>query len=63
MRAAKELLSSFMRVKEIMAAVGFHDPSHFMRDFRQMHGQSPSALRKQLGRKPPRNDGHRLKVA
>lgn len=63
MRKAKELLLTFMRVKEIMAAVGIHDPSHFMRDFRQMYGQSPSQLRKQLQETPPSNGGHRLKVA
>ena len=63
MRKAKELLSTFMRVKEIMATVGIHDPSHFMRDFRQMHGQSPSQLRKRLQEDPPSNGGHRLKVA
>lgn len=47
MYAAKELLhSSFMSVKEVMAAVGVNDLSHFVRDFKHVHGQSPSELRR-----------------
>lgn len=44
-RARLLLLHSFLTVKEVMAAVGYSDPSHFARDFRRAHGTSPSALR------------------
>ena len=64
MRKARKLLLTFMRVKEVRVAVGVHDPSHFMRDFRQMYGLSPSELRKQLrGNHPPPNGGHGHKAA
>jgi AraC family transcriptional regulator of arabinose operon len=44
-RAGAELESSFLSVKQIMARVGFNDPSHFSRAFRRYHGVSPRALR------------------
>ena len=44
-RARLLLVHSFLTVKEVMAAVGYSDPSHFARDFRRAHGASPSALR------------------
>jgi transcriptional regulator GlxA family with amidase domain len=37
--------SSRLSIKEIMAAVGWSDPSHFSRDFRSRFGLSPRALR------------------
>jgi AraC-like DNA-binding protein len=50
MQKAKELLAStFDSVKEVMAAVGFNDLSHFVRDFKQIYGKSPSELRKESG--------------
>jgi AraC-like DNA-binding protein len=49
MQEAKELLAStFMSVKEVMAAVGLNDLSHFVRDFKRTFGKSPSALRKEM---------------
>jgi len=46
LRRARLLLEhSFLSVKEVMAAVGYSDPSHFARDFRRAHGISPSACR------------------
>ena len=36
---------TFLSVKEIMAVVGYSDPSHFARDFRREHGVAPTALR------------------
>jgi AraC family transcriptional regulator of arabinose operon len=39
------LLGSALSVKQIMAAVGFNDPSHFTRDFSHRHGTSPSEFR------------------
>jgi transcriptional regulator GlxA family with amidase domain len=36
---------TFLSVKEVMALVGYNDPSHFSRDFKQFHGVLPSSLR------------------
>ena len=36
---------SALSVKEIMARVGFNDPSHFARDFKRRHGASPRKVR------------------
>lgn len=36
---------TFLTVKEVMAVVGFTDPSHFTRDFRRAYGVTPSQLR------------------
>jgi transcriptional regulator GlxA family with amidase domain len=44
-RAHDLLQSSFLSVKQVMAAVGWNDPSHFNRDFRRKHGVCPSAVR------------------
>jgi AraC family transcriptional regulator, arabinose operon regulatory protein len=46
LRRARLLIErTFLSVKEVMALVGYNDPSHFSRDFRRSHGLSPSALR------------------
>ena len=39
------LYDSTMSIKEVMAAVGFNDPSHFTRDFSERHGTSPREFR------------------
>jgi transcriptional regulator GlxA family with amidase domain len=44
-RARLLIERTFLSVKEVMALVGYNDPSHFSKDFRQLHGISPSALR------------------
>jgi transcriptional regulator GlxA family with amidase domain len=44
-RARVLLEVSFFTVKEVMAAVGYNDPSHFTRDFVRAHGMTPSAVR------------------
>ncbi|MEO6236537.1 MAG: AraC family transcriptional regulator [Vicinamibacterales bacterium] len=50
LRRARLLIErTFLSVKEVMALVGYNDPSHFSRDFRRCHGVPPSALR---GRDP-----------
>ena len=46
MREARVLIqSTFLSVKEVMAKVGFNDPSHFTRSFARHHGVAPSRLR------------------
>jgi transcriptional regulator GlxA family with amidase domain len=43
---ARHLLqTSFLTVKQVMAATGWNDPSHFSREFKRRHGQAPRALR------------------
>ena len=44
-RARALLESGAMSVKQVRAAVGCADPSHFARDFRRFHGVSPSSCR------------------
>jgi AraC family transcriptional regulator of arabinose operon len=39
------LYDSTMSIKEVMAAVGFNDPSHFTRDFSERHSVSPTEFR------------------
>jgi AraC family transcriptional regulator of arabinose operon len=46
LRRARLLIErTFLTIREVMIAVGYHDPSHFSRDFRRCHGVAPSALR------------------
>ena len=46
LRRARVLIErTFLSVKEVMALVGYNDPSHFSREFRRVHGVAPSALR------------------
>jgi transcriptional regulator GlxA family with amidase domain len=43
---ARHLLqTSFLTVKQVMAASGWNDPSHFCREFKRRHGRSPQAFR------------------
>jgi AraC-like DNA-binding protein len=46
MERAKYLLeTSFLSVKEIAHQVGLNDESHFVRDFKKMHGDAPTRYR------------------
>jgi AraC family transcriptional regulator of arabinose operon len=44
-RARSLLEDSPLSIKEVMAAVGFNDPSHFSRDFKKQFGVSPRMYR------------------
>jgi len=51
LRRAYELVqTTFLSIKEVMAAVGWNDPSHFSRAFKQSFGVSPQELRDALQR-------------
>jgi transcriptional regulator GlxA family with amidase domain len=46
LRHARDLLeTTFLSVKEIMAAVGFSDVSHFVRAYKSQFGETPSQTR------------------
>lgn len=46
MRKAREMLeTTFLSVKEVMAAVGFADLSHFVRDYKTQYLETPSQTR------------------
>ena len=46
MERARDLLEiTFLSIKEIMAKIGIQDQSHFSRDFKKVHGLTPSEYR------------------
>ncbi len=45
-RAHDLIRNSFLSIKQVMAEVGWSDPSHFCRDFKRRFGVTPSALRR-----------------
>jgi two-component system response regulator YesN len=52
MEKARELLeNSFLRIKEIKNEVGVPDQSHFIREFKDSYGFTPSEYRKQYWQK------------
>jgi transcriptional regulator GlxA family with amidase domain len=66
MQKAQSLLeSSFLTVKEVSFQSGFRDVSHFVRNFKQRYGMTPSEFRFQRSRlkkaqgNPPINRGFR----
>jgi AraC-like DNA-binding protein len=60
-RARLLLERTFLSVREVMALVGCHDPSHFSRDFRSFHGVAPRTCR--LGADRSRRDADPLTVS
>lgn len=50
---ARELLErSFLRLKEVMPQVGINDESHFVRDFKKVHGITPARISAALSLSP-----------
>jgi transcriptional regulator GlxA family with amidase domain len=45
-RAAALMAESRLSVRDVMAAVGVRDPSHFARDFKRVYGDSPRTFRR-----------------
>ena len=45
-QATRLLAETFLSVKEVMAAVGIHDKSHFAKEFRRLYGMSPTEYRR-----------------
>jgi AraC-like DNA-binding protein len=49
MQQAKLLLeTSYLSIKEVMAKVGVADESHFVRDFKKIHGYTPAKYRERF---------------
>jgi AraC family transcriptional regulator of arabinose operon len=44
-KACRLLETTFLSVKQVMAQVGFNDPSHFVREFEKMFAESPCKYR------------------
>ena len=51
--AKRMLTATFCSVKEVSAAVGAGDVSHFVRDFKTQFGLTPTEFRKRRTRQPP----------
>jgi len=47
-RARELIAGSFLRLKEVMPRVGVSDESHFVRDFKKIHGLPPIKYRSKL---------------
>ena len=57
--ARVRLTSETASVKEIMASVGYSDPSHFVRDFERAYGLSPVRFRRSLFKNTDDGDRNR----
>lgn len=49
-RAAKLLRNTFLTIKQILKQVGLGSNAHFVRDFRQLYGMTPTSYRRTAGR-------------
>ena len=49
-RAEKMLRTTFLSVKQIVKKVGLGSNSHFVHDFRRIHGMTPTSYRRTLWR-------------
>ena len=64
MAKAKEWLLARRRIKEAAVALGFSDPSHFSRKFRNYYGQSPAEfivgrIKGHVGKRPKKSEAGR----
>jgi transcriptional regulator GlxA family with amidase domain len=49
-KARELLMTTNLSVKEVMAAVGINDKSHFTRDFKRIYWLGPTEYRRRYGR-------------
>jgi transcriptional regulator GlxA family with amidase domain len=56
-KAEVMLRTTFLSVKQILKQVGIASNSHFVRDFRKMHGVTPTAYRRAVWRAAKRKSG------
>ena len=54
-RAEKMLRTTFLSIKQILEQVGIASNTHFVRDFRQKYGMTPTAYRRSIKRKRKQN--------
>ena len=51
LRKAEHMLrTTFLSVKQVLKQVGLHSNSHFVHDFRKIHGMTPTAYRRAVWR-------------
>jgi AraC family transcriptional regulator of arabinose operon len=62
-RARTLVEETSLSIKEIMARVGFNDPSHFSRDFSRRHGASPRKFRARARSPGSRDRGPLLQLS
>jgi AraC family transcriptional regulator, arabinose operon regulatory protein len=48
-KAEKMLRTTFFSVKQILKQVGLTSSAHFVRDFRNLYGMTPTAYRRRIG--------------
>jgi len=48
-KAEKMLRTTFFSVKQILKQVGLTSSAHFVRDFRDLHGLTPTEYRRRIG--------------
>jgi AraC-like DNA-binding protein len=49
------LRTTFLSIKQILEQVGIASNAHFVRDFRQKYGMTPTAYRRSIKRKRKQN--------
>ena len=49
-KAAMLLRTTFLSVKEVLKQAGINSNSHFVTDFKKIHGMTPTAFRRAIGR-------------
>ena len=54
-KAEKMLRTTFLSIKQILEQVGIASNAHFVRDFRQKYGMTPTAYRRSIKRKRKQN--------
>jgi len=61
-KAEAMLRTTFLTVKEIVKQVGLGSNTHFVRDFRNIHGMTPTAYRRAVWRKAKARKSRKRKL-